>query len=319
MDRDLQIRLAAFAWLEAQTNIFGDTLPRTLLEEGFRYEGERVPMVGPQGIWKPKLLDVIPISITTTPKGPYQDYFGPDGYLRYAYRGQDPNHRDNVGLRAARTHHVPLVYFHGVMPGKYLAEWPVFLERDDPGSLRFFVSVDDRAYFTRQVATTGSIAGLDDENGPGRRRYITAQYRVRLHQTAFRERVLDAYRDQCALCRLKHRELLDAAHIIPDAEPEGDPDVKNGLALCKLHHAAFDRFFLTVTPEYRIEIRPDILKERDGPMLLHGLKELHGQRIITPKSRSWLPDPARLEARYQQFRTAATPSAAVPKLEQSLH
>jgi hypothetical protein len=52
--------------------------------------------------------------------------------------------------------------------------------------------------------------------------------------------VLAAYRHQCSLCRLKHEELLDAAHIIPDADPEGEPVVSNGLALCRLHHSAFD-------------------------------------------------------------------------------
>ena len=80
----------------------------------------------------------------------------------------------------------------------------------------------------------------------------------------FRERVLEAYRHQCALCHLKHDELLDAAHIIPDADPEGEPVVSNGLALCRLHHSAFDKFFIGVRPDYRIEVRPDLLEEEDG-------------------------------------------------------
>jgi len=41
-------------------------------------------------------------------------------------------------------------------------------------------------------------------------------------------------------------ELLDAAHITPDTHPEGEPIVSNGLSLCKLHQAAFDRFFFTI-------------------------------------------------------------------------
>ena len=43
---------------------------------------------------------------------------------------------------------------------------------------------------------------------------------------------------RCALCRLRHQELLDAAHITPDSEAEGEPLVSNGVVLCKLHHAA---------------------------------------------------------------------------------
>ena len=57
-----------------------------------------------------------------------------------------------------------------------------------------------------------------------------------------------------------HRLLLDAAHIVPDGEPCGDPRVPNGLALCKLHHAAFDRLFVGVRPDGVIEVRRDILE-----------------------------------------------------------
>lgn len=97
--------------------------------------------------------------------------------------------------------------------------------------------------------------------------YITATVRQRLHQRTFRERVMQACGEQCSLCRLRHGELLDAAHIIPDGRPGGDPIVQNGLALCKLHHAAFDRRFLGIRPDYMVEVRRDLLEENDGPML----------------------------------------------------
>src|ERR1041384_3036364 len=80
---------------------------------------------------------------------------------------------------------------------------------------------------------------------------------------AFRERVLEAYRYQCSFCRLRHEQLLDAAHIIGDTEAQGEPVVRNGLSLCKLHHAAFDNHFVGLRPDYVLEVRPDILRERD--------------------------------------------------------
>ncbi len=52
---------------------------------------------------------------------------------------------------------------------------------------------------------------------------------------------------QRTLCRLKHRELLDADHIIPDNMPEGKSTIENGLSLCKLHHSAYDAFIIGVT------------------------------------------------------------------------
>lgn len=100
-------------------------------------------------------------------------------------------------------------------------------------------------------------------------------------------------------------ELLDAAHITPDSEDEGDPVVTNGVALCKLHHAAFDRFFFAIRPDYVIEVRPSILRETDGPMLIVGLQQIHGQRIHLPRRERDLPDRQRLERRFEDFRQAA--------------
>src|SRR5437667_7053053 len=48
---------------------------------------------------------------------------------------------------------------------------------------------------------------------------------------AFRERALMAYRQSCAICRLRHKELLDSAHILPDLHPLSEPVVSNGLSL----------------------------------------------------------------------------------------
>ena len=87
-----------------------------------------------------------------------------------------------------------------------------------------------------------------------------------MHQQEVRQRVLRAYREQCAICRLRHEELLDAAHILPDGHPRGEPFVPNGLALCKLHHAGFDRHVLGVRPDLTVELRPDVLHKPDGPM-----------------------------------------------------
>lgn len=296
---DAHIRQAAFDWLTEQVELHGDVLPRNLLERGFTYQENRVPLLGPKGIFKPRILD-IPLSITAIPSGPYDDGYSTEGLLLYRYRGTDPVHSDNVGLREAMQRRIPLVYFHRIVEGKYLAIWPVFIVGDDPARLTFKVEVDDVGYAKYQ--TTGEATPIPAEEA--RRSYITATVRQRVHQRSFRERVLNAYREQCALCKLRHEELLDAAHIIPDTEPEGEPVVSNGIALCKLHHAAFDRQFLAVRPDYVIEVRPDILEETDGPMLLHGLKEMHQQKLILPVATEHRPNPAFLEKRYQRFLAA---------------
>jgi len=303
-DIDQRVRIAAFDWLDEQVGIHGDVLPRSILAQGFVFEGQRVPLVAPQGIFKPKILPQMPLSITTTPEGPYEDSFGADGLLLYRYRGTDPQHRDNAGLRMALFSRVPLVYFHGVVPGKYLAVWPVYIVGNDPDNLTFKVEVEDSSYigFDWQNGVPSNV--ISDPPAEGRRAYLTAEVRQRLHQRGFRERVLRAYREQCAFCRLRHLELLDAAHIIPDTEPDGEPVVHNGLSLCKLHHAAFDNFLLGVTPDYMIEVREDVLKEKDGPMLIHGLQGLHKKKIILPRRTELRPNRDLLERRYQRFRAA---------------
>ena len=296
---DQQVRLAAFNWLRRKCDEIGDVLPRELIEKGFELDGERVHLISPQGIFKPRVLESIPISITTSPKGPYSDSFTDKGFLSYRYRGTDPRHRDNVGLREAMKLQRPLIYFHGVIPGKYLAVWPVYIVNDHPEDLSFDVVVDD-ALAAEQLLNVGDAPFISDST-IARREYITSTVRARVHQSTFREKVLKAYREQCALCRLKHVELLEAAHIIPDAEAGGEPLVENGLALCKLHHAAFDRYFLGIRPDYTVVLRDDVMNETDGPMLRHGLQGMHGKKLFLPRRVELWPDPARLSERYDRF------------------
>lgn len=293
---DIEIRRAAFAWLGEQVDVQGQVLSREVLGRGFPYKEERIPLVSPQGIFKPRQME-LPLSITTIADGPYQDAFGPS-LLRYRYRGIDPNHRDNTGLRELIRRREPLIYFHALVKGKYLAVWPVFVVGDEPTSLTFSVAVDD-ALALKAGVDMSTVA--EDAVADIRRGYVTAVIKRRIHQAEFRERVIDAYRQQCALCRLKHDELLDAAHILPDADPDGEPVVPNGIALCKLHHAAFDRFFLSVRPDYTIEIRRDVLQETDGPMLKHGLQGMHGQRIQLPTRMALRPSLDLLGQRHRRF------------------
>lgn len=297
-DIDLQVRLAAFNWLSEQSGLYGDVFARNTLLQGFEFQGQRVPLMSPQGIFKPRILE-LPLSIMTSPESQYDDFVGEDNFLIYRYRGSDPNQRDNVGLRRVFELGRPLIYFHGFEPGKYLATFPVYIIGDDPSYLTFKISVDDplpnfkysEASVSRQVAEVSDV----------RHAYLTATIKVRLQQRSFREKVLDAYRSQCAFCRLKHRELLDAAHIIPDNMPESSSKIENGLSLCKLHHSAYDAFMIGVTPDYVIHVREDILEEEDGPVLQHGLKGLHKTTLILPTSRRNYPSRDALEWRYSRF------------------
>jgi putative restriction endonuclease len=297
---DASVRAAAFAFLREKVRMYGDLLPRAELERGFEYDGRRVPLVGPPGIFKPAVLLDMPLSITTVPvvegrQRPYEDEVRNDGLLEYRYRGTDIRHPDNLGLRRAFERQAPLVYFHGIAPGWYAAVFPVYVVNDDPGRLTFTIQADEPAMAQRGGAADSA-----------RRRYVTRVMQQRIHQAKFRARVLLAYSVRCTICRLHdHPELLDAAHILPDGHPRGAPIVPNGLALCKLHHAAFDANLVGVRPDHVVEVKRRLLEEIDGPMLVHGLQGFDGHTITVPRRVELRPNREFLEERYELFRAAS--------------
>ncbi len=73
------------------------------------------------------------------------------------------------------------------------------------------------------------------------------------------------------------------------------------MALCKIHHAAFDRSLLGINPSLMVRINQRLLDEIDGLMLKHGLQEMRGTTIAVPRSHSAKPDPERLEHRYARL------------------
>lgn len=297
---DHEVRLAAFQFLDEQTLRHGEVLPWDLLKRGFSHHGTEIQLIGASGIWKPAALE-LPISITTAPPkanrpAPYEDVVRDDGLLVYRYQGTDPRNHFNVGLRRLFELQRPLIYLYGVDKGRYQPFWPSIIVEDHPGDLHVAVALYEGAAAGTELGT-----GPAGEAGRSYARRLTLR---RLHQAAFRERVLRAYRQTCAVCRLHHVELLDAAHILPDSDPRGVPVVPNGLALCKIHHAAFDRHIMGVRPDYVIEIRSDVLGEEDGPMLRHGLQGVHNAKILLPRRQPDHPNPDFLEERYEQFRRA---------------
>lgn len=211
-------------------------------------------------------------------------------------RGDDPNHFENRALRAAMVERLPLIWWLGVQGGGYSALYPIYLINEERADLQFVVDIDA----VPQPDITWPSVEL--ELDPSYRQQLT---KTRLHQRPFRAAVLRAYRTSCAVCSLRHGDLLDAAHILEDSAG-GRPVVTNGLALCKMHHAAYDRRILGITPDYEVRVNADVLLEVDGPMLRHGIQEFHGKQLmVLPERRAERPDRALLEPRYQAFLDAS--------------
>ena len=293
--RDEDIRTSCFSQLAILCAQFGEDVPyRGGLDRGFAFRGARIPYLSPQkGIFRAAAQQgPAALSIQTSANTPYKDVETPDGFL-YDYRAGSIDQPDNRALRAAYELQVPLVYYVGTRPGWYRPNFPFFVIGDD---------VAERRVLVAPGAATGPIDEpvLALPNDPIERRYAVREVRVRIHQARFRGRVVPAYRDQCAICRLKEVRLLDAAHLTGDAAEEGEPTISNGLSLCSIHHRAFDHELVGISPDYEVQISRRLLDDEDGPML-DVLKGFHGKRIELPRNVAARPDRERLAARFASF------------------
>ncbi len=259
---------------------------------GFRVGERKLPIIDySRGIRNPADFGST-LAIVSSVDGPYDDTEDPDdGLLHYAYRDGDPFGGDNAKLRNAITTGMPLILFRKEVANVYTPVLPVYVVDDYPEERTFLIALDEAFRYMGDLR----------ELGAEQRAYARRLAKQRLHQPAFRTRVLLAYETRCAICRLAHGSLLDGAHIVPDSEEHGLPTTTNGLALCKIHHAAYDQDLLGVSPDYVVQIDRDLLDEVDGPMLRHGLQDMHGRKITLPRRRADHPDRDLLDWRWQRF------------------
>lgn len=298
----MQLRLAAFEYLNKQARM-SPYVSREQLES-FEYQGVRLPLIsGYRGIHKPGDWRTV-LSVLSTDRSPdqggYDDVERDDGTLLYRFMnnpGQDLNAYNRALLTTGELG-LPLILLEKKASKLFEAFYPVWIR----GSSREGVIIS----YQTPNSKLGEIVDLAAEAGPDIRDYVKATAKRRIHQEVFRSRVLSAYGDRCAICKLGRRGLLDAAHIIDDAHADGHAIVPNGLALCRIHHGAFDQFLIGIRPDRTIEVAHDVLEEVDGPMLQHGLKAIDRQEIRVPRSLRNQPDPERLQWKYERFLARTT-------------
>ncbi len=300
---DWDIRQAAFAAVAARVRQYGPVLSWNVIAAPFNCAGTDLLLANrARGIFRPKEMRGGVLSIKTTVprsgrRARYEDKnLESDGAFVYRFQGEDLSGFDNELLRVAWQVQMPLIYFYGLSPSLYRPIWPVFVTEFDGAGLQCSVSVSPTSDLHMPGTVAADRAGVAIE-----RRYATVETKRRLHQDAFRLHVLDAYDDRCAVCQLPRRELLDAAHIVPDADVQGVAEIPNGLALCKLHHGAFDANLLGIRPDGSIDIAQALLDEHDGPTLEFALKGFRDKSIHPPRLKAQQPKREYLEARYEAF------------------
>ena len=295
---DEVIRAAAFARVGELTQVFGDNIPWSAISQGFTVHGEKILLSSrAEGIFKPAQMQRGVISIkTTVPRegriNMYADSTESDGTFAYALKGNDPNEPRNLGLRACLENRWPVIYFYAVAESVYKAIYPCFIEGIDTDAMMCRVSV---------AADLSSPNLQDSEAWRIERRYVLRTTKARLHQAEFRDQVLTAYGERCAMTALPVPELLEAVHIVPDNHELGVASIENGICLSRVHHRAFDANLIGVTPDYTVHVSKRLMALQDGVILESGLKALHGQELHLPRKKKNWPRKELLALRFEQF------------------
>ena len=304
---ELAFRESAFAWIRAQ-QLHKPFFTREDLSQ-FSYGGATHRLIGLfTGIWKVRALSDSAIAISTAyvrdgSKRPYEDGEGLDGLQRYKWRGTNPNQSDNRALRRAMERNLPMLWLVGIghVPGTtqqlFRACFPVYLIGEEPAEHQFVVALEQ----DQKIIPSGEPVAVQEILKRYNERIVKARY----HQPLFRARVIHAYEECCAVCRLPFTELLEAAHIRPDSQG-GSTKISNGMSLCKIHHGAYDADIIGISPDYTIHVKDSVLATFDGPTLQHSIKEMDGEALRQiPKETASKPDRELLAERFEKFQKAS--------------
>lgn len=265
----------------------------------FSSGGRRVHLKGQQGIFKPAHLTE-PLSITTTLDSDYTHDAIEGSRVLYDFVSRQ---QDNDALKRCAEAEIPLMYFLQVKrrpSPEYVIFAPVYVVGWNDESRRFLVDLSEQKP-GEVVSHAPGLRQLDLQvmrkpDSPMEIRELAKTYEVttvqrRLYQARFRNAILDAYRDRCAVCLLHIRALLDAVHVNGDRDPKPEIAVSEGIALCATHHRAFDAGILRYDEDYavRIDLPDDARGEGEQSMLL----AFEGRKLALPSDeRLWPTLPA---------------------------
>ena len=244
----------------------------------------RIHLKGQTGIFKPAELNE-PLSITSTIDSDHAHDTIEGSRVLYDYVSRE---FDNEALKRCAEDELPLIYFLQVKrrpATEYLIFAPVYVVGWSDESRCFLVDLSELK--PGEVVSPAPVRRqLQLPVVRGEMRELTQNFAIttvqrRLYEARFRNAVLDAYRERCAVCGLHVRALLDAAHVDGNREPKPAIDVREGIALCATHHRAFDAGMLLYDDEYVVHV------ESADPMLL----EFDGRTLILPPEETLRPNP----------------------------
>ncbi len=300
-DLNAQIRAAAGLAIQQMIRQAGDNVfTWAQIQKGFQVAGKQIFFATKAaGIFKPKeLTDDAALSIKqVTPSrtgraAPYDDGELENGAVSYRLQREGEKSPFNRHLQQAYLKNLPLIYLRGIADSLYEVFYPVFVEEFS------FPSGVARVVFD-QPESSPMFTGVNE---------VPVQYsygirKNRLHQRAFRQRVLMAYGLRCALTNLPLVDLLEAAHIVGDSEG-GLASVQNGIAMSTFHHTAYESDLMGIDPDGKIILSELVRGTRDGPMFSQGLLGMEGRQMRFPTFEGHRPNRDFLAQKFEAFTKA---------------
>ena len=187
----------------------------------------------------------------------------------------------------------------GLTHGSKLDEeiWNEFSK--DPDSLAF---ESEKVIAKLQGKTIEENSGIDMSNLPqGKERELIVKQRV--NQSFFRMSVLSSYNNRCCISGICNAELLEACHILEwsrDIANRTNP--KNGLCMNPFFHRAYDKLFLSISPDLNVVVSDRLLNCVGDSGFRYYLNSINGKKIITPDK--FFPNKDFLELHYVRFKKA---------------
>jgi hypothetical protein len=278
-----------------------------------------------EGIYKPKGSDYA-LSIASMQVNPYADKltYLPDGrwYIQYSAKSGGKDLAVNQGLFRCMQDHEPVIVLQQVSDktGKQGTQYRLMglglLDSYDASRDVFsvqhvdFATLEQVSYGEREETIIASAlrSSILEDFIP----FVAedrAIYKVssQKRDQAFKDVVLEQYAFTCAVTGMQyhsdHLVEAQAAHIIAK-QHKGSDDPRNGIALSRTSHWAFDKGMFTISDQYDIIVHP---KARNAASVKFPILDLHGQPMARPDDEAFLPHKDALawhkEEVFDRFRT----------------
>lgn len=148
----------------------------------------------------------------------------------------------------------------------------------------------------KKIEDTAEISLDDLPQGTERETII----RQRVNQSFFRAAVISAYNFKCCISGVALADLVEACHIVDWSDDEANrTNPRNGLCLNPFFHKAYDKFLISITPDYHIVVSEKLLQSIEDEVSLDYIKQLIGSKINRPDR--FLPQRELLDIHHNKY------------------